>query len=65
MISQERSLMIRHFVKEGLSKAEVARRLGVCRQTVYNHVKREGPYVKPRKRRSSKLDGFKEYIRGR
>lgn len=57
--------MIRHFVKEGLSKAEVARRLGVCRQTVYNHVNREGPYVKPRKRRSSKLDGYKDYIRGR
>ena len=57
--------MIRHFVKEGLSKAEVARRFGVCRQTVYNHVKREGPYVKSRKRRASKLDGFKDYIRGR
>ena len=48
--------MIRYFVEEGLSKAEVARRLGVSRQTVYNHVKREGPYVKPRKRRASKLD---------
>jgi len=57
--------MIRHFVKEGLSKAEVARRFGVCRQTVYNHVKREGPYVKPRKGRSSKLDAYKDYIRGR
>jgi transposase len=57
--------MIRHFVKEGVSKAEVARRLGVCRQTVYNHVNREGPYVKPRKRRPSKLDAYKDYIRGR
>jgi transposase len=65
MISQERSIMIRHFVREGLSKAEVARRMGVCRQTVYNHVKREGPYVKPRKCRASKLDGYKDYIRGR
>jgi transposase len=65
MISQERSLMIRYFVKEGVSKAEVARRLGVSRQTVYNHVNREGPYVKPRRCRASKLDGFKDYIRGR
>jgi len=57
--------MIRHFVKEGLSKSEVARRMGVCRQTVYNHVRREGPYLKPRKRRSSKLDAYKDYVRGR
>lgn len=57
--------MIRYFVEEGVSKAEVARRLGVSRQTVYNHVKREGPYVKPRKRRASKLDGYKDYLRGR
>jgi hypothetical protein len=62
MISQETSLMIRHFVKEGLSKAEVARRFGVCRQTVYNHMNREGPYVKPRKRRASKLDPYKDTL---
>jgi transposase len=65
MISQESSIMIRHFVREGVPKAEVARRLGVCRQTVYNHVNREGPYKKPRKGRVSKLDGYKDYIEGR
>jgi transposase len=57
--------MIRHFVREGVSKAEVARRMGVCRQTVYNHVNREGPYERPRKGRGSKLDGYKAYIEGR
>ncbi|MHA1814210.1 MAG: IS21 family transposase [Candidatus Thorarchaeota archaeon] len=65
MIPQERSIMIRHFVREGMSKAKVARQFGVCRQTVYNHVNRQGSYKKPRKQRRSKLDPFKGYIRSR
>jgi transposase len=58
-------MLVRHFVREGMPVAGVARRFGVCRQTVYNHMRREGPYEKPRKARESKLDPFKDYIRGR
>ena len=36
MISRETRIMIRHQVNQGESKAIVARRLGVSRQTVYN-----------------------------
>jgi len=65
MITQESSMVIRHFVKEGMPIAGVARQFGVSRQTVYNHMRREGPYEGPRKPRESKLDPFKDYVRSR
>jgi transposase len=65
MIQQEMSMIIRHFVREGVPVARVARQFGVCRQSVYNHVGREGGYRKPHKARTSKLDPYKEYVRRR
>ena len=65
MIPQETSMMIRHFVKEGTPIARVTGRFGVCRQTVYNHIRGEGPYRKPRTARTSKLDPYKDHIRKR
>jgi len=65
MILQETSIMIRHFVREGVPVAQVARQFGVCRQSVYNHVGREGPYEKPHRVRGSKVDAYKDYIQRR
>ncbi len=58
-------MQIKYLAREGLAKAEIARRLGVSRQTVYNHLNRTDPYPKPRTLRPSKLDAFTDYIRSR
>jgi transposase len=65
MISQETRLMIRHFVREGEPKSRVARRLGVSRQTVYNYLRYDPERKKQRKKRASKLDPYRGYIRTR
>jgi len=57
--------MIRHFVREGEKKACVARRVGVSRQTVYNHLKNDFEKKKEKKKRGSKLDPHKSYLRTR
>lgn len=62
MIASERAYMYR-LLKEGLAKAEIARRLGRSRQTIYNWL-RQGPAAKPRQR-LSKLDPFKPYLKTR
>lgn len=65
MISQETSMILRHYAKEGVPKAVLARQFGVSRQTVYNHIACEGSNRRPRKVRSSKLDPYKDFIRAR
>lgn len=57
--------MIRHFVSQGVPKSQVARRLGVSRQTVYNHLRFDPEKKKERKKRASKLDPYRGYIRTR
>lgn len=51
-------------LREGVSKAEVARRLGLSRQTIYNWVKQEIEKAKEAVR-ACKLDPFKSYIESR
>ena len=60
-------MQIKHLALEGMEKTKIAERLGVCRQTVYNHLNREPdqPFPKPRSPRESKLEAFKTYIRAR
>ncbi len=58
-------MQIKFLAREGLQKTQIARRLGVSRQTVYNHLGRTQPYPKPRARRPSKLDAFKGHVSGR
>jgi len=58
-------MLIKYLVGDGVPRARIARRLGVSRQTVYNHLNREEPFPKPRAKRGSMLDLFKGYIRGR
>lgn len=63
MVRGERRRM-HQLLSEGLSKAEVARRLGCSRQTIYNQLARGDDEEAPR-RRSSKLDGFVKYVQSR
>ena len=42
MILQEMSMQIKFLAREGLKKSDIAQRLGLSRQTVYNHLKRDG-----------------------
>ena len=65
MILQEMSMQIKFLAREGVKKADIARRLGISRQTVYNHLKPLPPFPQARKKRGSKLDTFKAYIRHR
>jgi transposase len=65
MMMREVSMQIKFLAAEGVQKAAIARRFGISRQTVYNRLKRSGPFPRPRPRRGSKLDGFRKYIRGR
>jgi len=58
-------MQIKFLAREGVKKVDIARRLGVSRQTVYNHLKRTTAFPQPRKKRVSKLDAFKAYIRHR
>ncbi len=63
MILSEKVRMYR-FIEEGLTIAEIARRLGRCRQTLYNWLSRDKePAERPR--RGSKLDEFKPYLESR
>lgn len=61
MVPQNIRMNIKHQLKEGVSKAEIARQNGICRQTVYNILK-DRPDKKPRK---TLLDPYQEYIKGR
>lgn len=65
MMLREMSMQILYLAREGVPKDRIARQLGVSRQTVYNHLNREGAFPKPRSVRSSKLDAFKGYIQAR
>ncbi len=35
MYGREQQVLLRHYLEQGLSKAEVAKRLGISRRTVY------------------------------
>lgn len=63
MIASEKSLMYR-WIEEGLPIAEIARRLGRCRQTLYNWMKRDETPEEPAPR-ASKLDPYKAHIDSR
>jgi transposase len=66
MMLREMSMQIKWLAGQGVQKARIAAQLNVSRQTVYNHLQRgDEPFPKRRGPRSSKLDGFKGYIRSR
>ena len=65
MILKEMSMKIKYLDEAGVPKIRIARQLGVCRQTVYNHLNTKNSDLKLREKRGSKLDAFKGYIRSR
>jgi transposase len=64
MISLDEYLEIQQLCYQGLSKSEIARRMGLDRKTVRKYLKKTtGPPVVKSRCRSSLLDGFKDYLR--
>jgi transposase len=59
MILREVSMQIKALDRQGVPRAQIARRLGVSRQTVYNHLNRASSAPRSRKRRPSKLDPYR------
>jgi len=58
-------MQIKYLSRQGVPKTQIAKQLGVCRQTVYNHLKAPDSEPEERQARPSKLDAYKEYIRTR
>jgi len=67
MLSKEAVIVLHHYLGEGLSKAAIARKLGVSRRTVQRYAARgEGePRYGPRPLQPSKLDPYKTFLKGR
>lgn len=74
MIGRETRVLLRHYLEQGMSKAAVARKLGISERTVYRWIAAgqldrevdESPVeYGPRRRQSSKLDPYKEIIGAR
>jgi transposase len=65
VILREMSMRIKVWAEDGMPITTIARRLNVSRQTVYNHLKRDDHYTRARRKRASKLDPFKSYVRTR
>ena len=67
MLSKEELIVLRHYVKEGLTKTAIAKTLGINRRTVHRYLSngKEEPEYGPRPPRPSKLDHYKVYLMGR
>ena len=61
MISMSRINDIRRLGREGKNVSEIARTVGVCRDTVYKYLKADdlSPKIPVRKGRKSKLDPYR------
>ena len=74
MIGREQRVLLRHYLERGLSKAQIARQLGIGRRTVYHWIETgqldrdlddAAVVYGPRKPMPSKLDPYKAMIRTR
>ena len=74
MIGREKRVLLRHYLEQGMSKAAIARHLGISRRTVYNWIEAgeldrdadsRAVRYRPRPRRPSKLDPYKGIIDAR
>lgn len=67
MLSREGLIVLRHYMKEGLTKKGIAARLGISRRTVHRYLAsgKAEPSYGPRPRRPSKLDPYKAYLGAR
>lgn len=74
MIGREKRMLLRHYLQEGASKAQIARKLGVSRDTIHRLVRTgqldrdldaEPVRYTPRPPVATKLDAFKPIVRAR
>lgn len=67
MLSKEEFIMIQHYLREGLPKTVIARKLGISRMTVHRHAEASKtlPVFTARTSKPSLIDPFKDYIRSR
>ena len=74
MIGRETRVLLRHYLEQGMSKAAIARHVGVSRRTVYRWIASgqlnrelddEAVRYGPRRPRPSNLDPYREIIRTR
>ena len=74
MYGTEKHVLLRHYLEQGMSKAAIARELGVERRTIYRWIEageldRDGNEdlvrYRARARRPTKLDSYKDIIQAR
>ncbi|MCK9525789.1 MAG: IS21 family transposase [Limnochordia bacterium] len=67
MLSKEVFIMLQHYIKEGLPKSAIARKLGVNRRTIQRYIKsgKTEPVYRSRPPKPCILDRFKAYLRER
>ena len=67
MITLDEYLEIQQLARQGLSKSEIARRLGIDRKTVRKYLGKLGgpPLVQKRPTRQSQVERFEDYLRKR
>ncbi|NLM28989.1 MAG: transposase [Methanomicrobiales archaeon] len=66
MLDMEDFLFIRELYNQGVTISQIARETGFDRKTIRKYaLSNEPPTAKPRARKPSKLDDYKEYIRNR
>lgn len=74
MYARERRVLLRHYLEQGLTKAEIARSLKVCRRTVYHWIEtgqlereldNEPARYTPRAPVARKIDPYREIILAR
>jgi transposase len=67
MLSKEEFIMLHHYLREGLPKTAIARKLGISRMTVHRYARNDTAFpaksLQPPK--PSILEPFKEYLKGR
>ena len=67
MVKLSRLIMIFDWRRQGLSISAIARKTGLCRKTIRQHLKRglENPVYGPRHPRPRLLDPYEGYLRER
>jgi len=66
MLKMEEFFLIRDLYDQGLKISQIARETGFDRKTIRKYVNAEAPPIaKPRARKPSKLDDYKDYIQSR
>ncbi|KOF55075.1 transposase, partial [Achromobacter sp. DMS1] len=66
MLTQEQAVEIKVMARRGVSIREMAKQLGCSRNTVRRYLREaDAQQYRPREARATKLDPYKDYLRGR